>query len=322
MIRRRLLYLIPLLISFTALKVFASAVNPIEVVVTGCPEGEFRSLAHLLAVETSASSPETAAWIQQHRPQLSVRCVERAIRISLENNTHTILSERAVHRGEAIARDMPRYVALAAVELIASVASVLDTSSAQPTEKNPTEEVHDTVQPPSPGRRPFGRWSLGALAHGSGIPFDVSFGGVLEGEILLPARLCVAADVQFTMSKEDATLGSIRQTMWSGALALLTRFQATRWAIRPGIGFRGGRVHWKGEPKNDDQTIAYENSAPWGGPFIALLTSGQLSEKWEIAMNIEIGYTLFEAGALVNDSRELSLSGVWGMFSLGIGTLF
>jgi hypothetical protein len=216
---------------------------------------------------------------------------------------------------------MPRYVALAAVELIASVADISDTSSAQPTEENPTEEVHDTVQLQSPPRRPIGRWNLGAIAHGSGRPFGVSFGGVLAGEILLPARLCVAADVQFTMSKEDASLGNIRQTIWSGALALLTRFQVTRLAIRPGVGFRGGQVFWKGEAKSTDQTITHSENAPWGGPFIALLTNGQLSGKWEISLNIEVGYTLFEAGALVDEEREQSVSGVWGTFSLGIGTL-
>lgn len=301
---------------------FAAAISPIEVVVTSCPEGEFQSLSHLLEVETSAFSPETTAWIRDHRPQLSVRCIENAIHVSLKNKDQPlVIGERAIDRGEAIARDMPRYVALAAVELIASVVSVSDTGSAKPTEANPTEEVHKTVQPRQLPRRPIGRWSLGALAHGGGRPFDVTFGGVLSGEILLPARLGVAADAQFTMSREDASLGSIRQTMWSGALALLTRFQATRWALRPGLGFRGGQVIWKGDPVSSDQTIAHTDNAPWGGPFLALLTSARVSEKSEISLNIEVGYTVFKAGALVDEERELFVSGVWGTFSLGVGTL-
>jgi hypothetical protein len=51
------------------------------------------------------------------------------------------------------------------------------------------------------------------------------------------------------------------------------------------------------------------------------MTSGRLKKKWEVSLNIEVGYTVFEAGALVDEERELSVSGVWGTLSLGIGTL-
>lgn len=301
---------ISMLMLTTPFQAFAQEVEDVEVVVTGCQKGEFRTLHHLINVETSASFPEVIKWMREHHPIIQVKCNDNTIDIRLENQDRTVLNRIKIDRREAIARDMPRFVALASMELVAS-----NTLASKESQVKIFQRSFELL---SPTRSRTLSWSLGPIGHGGGQPFKMTFGGAFYGELSLPTALCFAADTRFTMGREMVALGSIHQTLWSGSVALLIRFKVLRLSVRPGLGFRAGKVFWKGEAQNADN-FSYNKSAPWGGPFLALRSSGYLSGKTELSFHLETGYTVFEAGALVDEKSELSLSGMWVAFFIGIG---
>ncbi|MBN2343784.1 MAG: hypothetical protein JXX29_10295 [Deltaproteobacteria bacterium] len=314
MIQWRFLGLFSLILLIAPTPLLANEHNVIDIVVTECAENEFHNLEHLIEVEFSASFPEVITWIRDHRPVLQVRCKDDRIEIQLKKQDQTLLNRVVLDRTEALARDMPRYVALAAVELMApGGANPNDIPETQVTIAQRSFRPHP---PPYRGRR----WSIGTLAQAGGEPFTVTFGAGLHGEVGIQPRVSLAAEFGFTTGTSDASLGNIRQTLWSGALTLLSRFQTQNWSIRPGLGFRLGQVIWKGEPLSAEETISHRAYAPWGGPFIALLSSPRLSQNIELSFHVELGYAIFETGALVNNESEQTVSGLWGGIFLGIGT--
>ena len=319
--------LISVLVSISSFSAFAEDEMLFHVDVLDCPETEFHELNHLIMVETSAASAETVKWITDYRPGVVVQCAGEIIELRLLSPDNQVIRKMTIDRNEPVARDIQRYTATALVELISATASIavrpprMSESGAEVVESGNSTDRPIAVAP-HPSQYGNWRWNLGALLRGGSRPFKVTYGASIQGEKTVFRRLSLAGDLQFSIGTADAALGRIRQTIWSGAISVLSIFTTSHWAIRPGIGFRGGQVFWKGEPASDADTIAYLVHAPWGGPFIALLSSRRLSAHAAFTLNLEVGYTIFEAGALVDKKRELSVSGMWFGLSAGLGQYF
>ena len=93
---------------------------------------EIAGLKGMLAIELSAMSPETAAWVTEEDPRVQIACTESQLKIEIVNaNLDTVIEQR-VALTDAVTSDLKRFLSLTIIELLAASASGGPESKAPP----------------------------------------------------------------------------------------------------------------------------------------------------------------------------------------------
>ncbi len=293
--------------------------EPLPVIVSGCPPGELSGLSTILAIELDALSAQTAEWLERYRPEVRLRCDGTILDVQVVDPGSGRFIGQHLDRGSDLKSDMARWVSLTIVELIASRATIPEKKR----ELEPTPEEAVEASRPSQPVAPRSYPKLGLEAHfalhGGEKPFSLSVGAGLVAELAVLEYLALAVDFQYFTGKTDASIGNIRNDSFSGALFLLGRAAHGLGVVEPGVGVRVGAIVFRGAPDDSAATDGMRSAHPFGGPCLAMLSRFEVSDVLNIAVNAEVGYTLWEAAALVDGRVELAQRGVWFLLGFGIG---
>jgi hypothetical protein len=316
-----------LIVTLVAYFGFVSSVHSqnsvsLPVKIVRCHPESLEGLHRILDMEISSLSYDIIEWLEMVKPKVRISCIGNRLNIKLVDNYGDDINQLSVDKSETITLDFTRYVGLTIIELIASSISNFNLVEKEPPNNALPPDSHQIEIAHMAEPKPRGRWQFGALLHTGGQPFWMTYGAVVLGEVNILYWLSLAADARFSLGEVDVWLGTVRTTLWSGALMVTVPFFVDGLAMRPYLGFRVGGVAWRGTPSAPTEAVGKKLADPWGGPFGALMNSILVSKRIEIFLNIEAGVLLFEAGAMVDGELALDISGVWISLSAGTSMQF
>ena len=218
-----------------------------------------------------------------------------------------------------------RLLALAITELVAA--------SWTEAETNPRPAVPPAGPPPPPEMKQAVReaveqreagqvvrtWNLSAAVGARGGSAGPIYGGGLGLRFNAADWGGLSLDATAHYGVSGAPLGLISQGNLSLGLSAYVQYAAPRYALRAGVGARGGPVWLVGQPYSLDAAAGTTLFGVWGGPMLTASLSVPVYPAIALEASAEAGYVVRPVTALVNGSPAASVEGAWGAVNLGVG---
>jgi hypothetical protein len=206
----------------------------------------------------------------------------------------------------------PRLVALAALELLASLDPALRRKLA-------AADVAITA-PPAPAPPPTPRRTtvgVGAVHRSFSAPSGAgAWGGQLAVARAIGRRLGVAGGLELAVARRPTPLGDATALLASGSIAAGWRAGGERVGVRFESGARGGVARLSGAANNPD-VAAVTVVRPWAGPFAAAhVLVGRNAVC--VDLGVEAGAAVVAATGLANDTPAVEVRGAWLALSLSL----
>ena len=294
--------------------------------IVGCEDADLEGMQRLLNIELKSLSRQTAEWLMETHPAIEMRCSHDLLHVEVRDPSSGRFVGQSIERHGEMQKDLKRFVALTLVELIAS-------SAADGQKQNPVDSPMSTpgnekkvTDDHSAGKRisretDFPRYYLGLFfALGGGQqPFALTYGAGVAFSLGVVEYFALAVDVLFLSSQHDVEKGEIQADNFGGAIFGTFRLAHHIVTVNGGVGLRAGALMFRGSPDKGAELEGHSTVQPWGGPCLTLMTRFRLSSKLRFALHGEVGYTIWKAGAMVDDKMAVSQEGVWVVFGAGIG---
>jgi len=299
--------------------------------VDDCVPVDRAQLDKLLSIElgTSGASEASTVPAEDVPTRVWVRCGPSGIELFLEDGVTRKTMMRVLPAEAFQEGSQTRLLALSIAELV--VASWVELRLI------PKPAVEPVGPPLSPRRRQQAERVLEARAPEPVPDFTgLSLGGLIQGfseqeGVLLGAALrlthapwswlalSVEADTSFMTV--DVEQGEVAVNVSSVGVALLLRQASGALALLTGPGARGGLAHARGEAKPGSGIRGDSFYAPLGGAFWLGRFALALSQRIELALDLELGLTTLSATGRSHDQAVLALDGVWFSAGLGMGVV-
>jgi hypothetical protein len=262
----------------------------------------------LVAATRTAAAAERGAGFTAS--QLVVSCDGTRALVAAKNPTTDRRLERAFAPEDLRDATAPRIVALAGLELLATLDPQLRRSPAEA-----ERPVDIDLAPVGPRLRVFagGVYRTFAIAA-SGVR---TWGAELGASRFVGERLTVSGDVDVGRGGRTVNLGEMTASLGSGSLAGGVHFGGGGLQGLLQVGARGGVARLTGRSSESD-VVGYAVTRSWAGPFVA---TRALVDYRRLCFDasFESGVTVIGANGLVNDLPALVARGVWLAVSVGVG---
>ena len=256
----------------------------------------------------TGAATEAAFAAKQVTNQLIVNCDGTRAAVVAKNPTTDRHLERTFAATELPDATAPRIVALAGLELLATL---------DPELRRAREEAQRPVDiaPVGPRLRVFGGGVYRTFATApSGVR---TWGAELGVDRSIGELFVVSGGAEVGRGGRTVSLGEMTALLGSGSLAGGVRFGGGDLQAVVEAGARGGAAHLSGKTAAKD-VVAYAVTRPWAGPFVAARAFVDY-RRLCFDVSLESGATVIGANGLVNDLPALVARGVWLGAAVGVG---
>jgi len=290
----------------------------VAIEVTNCPLPWDAEIRRAVAVELGDERLASAPMVRAEDKQLRITCIEQAVRVQVRDGATAALLERTFAAGELPVATAPRLVALAGVELLATLDPALRRRRAAASASGSrglsgAELTRSEIHPLSLTANAVYR----AFLSSGGIH---AWGGALDalrapgkGRWLLGAGVEIAgADARANLGRTSALLASAR-----ASAGMRVRVVGDWMAVAFAVGARVGAVRLAGH--SDAPTVLSSTVIrPWGGPVASATTELGVS-RFCAQITLEGGWAAVAASGIVSEAPVLAASGPWVAIGLGVG---
>jgi len=289
-----------------------------------CPRLPEEGVRHFLGLEIGDLLLTKAEGIPAERDRLSLRCVGKYAWVQATGPQSSAPVEQIISLDDFPADAAPRALALAGLELLATLSS---TVRARLAGKHPlplplTAPTPDLSESHATNPAATRETMLGLA--GSWRSFPAQPGAFAwGGQVLLLSRFGqrwrFASDAEAATARTTmANLGQLHALLLSYAASLGVR--ASRGALEAslGAGARVGFARLSGESVDPTKIAGTTVWHPWGGPMVTVRTVGRWG-RFALSLAAELGYSLATATGRANGDPAIAVGGTWLALSLGGG---
>lgn len=287
----------------------AAADERVEITTAFCPAESEEAIRRVARVEIGnllfdENLPPPAAL-----DRIIVACRDDLVSLQLSPRSGQARVGRQVRLHDFPADSQPRVIALAALELLATVSPAVQRRI----------ELRETASPEAPPAPT----PLRVLAFGVQRSFFASgglatWGAGIKTEVDLWQRFGISVDVEGGGDRGSVEFGRVTSYVGSAGALLDVRRGFGDFVARGGLGGRLGIARLRGEPTPDPDVSGRTLVRPWGGP----VANAQLQwgRRWfSLALGLEAGFAALGARGIAQQSTAAAASGAWLAFFLAAG---
>jgi hypothetical protein len=293
-----------------------------------CPGVSAAELRRILAIEIGDLLLDEAEGVPAGRDHLTIRCVGTFAFIQATGPGSATPYEQIVHLDAFPGDALPRAVALAGLELLASLNATVRERIANPRPPAPPSPPPVAVAAPAgPAAPVVPRRSLGlsgtwrVFPGAPGAPF---WGGQARFDALVATRWILLADVEAARARTPVVdVGEASAWLLSAAVAAGWHADWGSWRGWLAVGARAGGARLGGTSLDPSKVTGLSRWYPWGGPLASL---GVSRGRGPLALTVclEVGRTLARlegtiAGRPAEDTM-IAIQGSW--VGIGLGAAF
>ena len=286
--------------------------------IEACPGVSARAIRHILSVEIGDLLVDEKQGVPPASDRLTIRCAGNAAWVEASGHAGSNPVDRTFRLDDFPGDAAPRALALAGIELLASLS---------PAVRARTQAKHEVASPRPPAPTAVGETvprarptSLRIGLAGSWRTFFVgngisAWGGQAQLGWDLGARWHLGADLDVAGAQRNLQLGETSATVFSGSAAFGLRGERNNFAGMLGLGARIGMARLAGST-SEPNVSATSVIRPWGGPVASAGLVGAFG-AFALTLTAEAGYSVFTAEGLSDGATVLAVGGAWAAISLG-----
>lgn len=292
----------------------ASSDGRFSFTIADCPSLSGAEIRRLLTIEIGDLLLPESTGVLAHHDRLTVQCVDQLARVQAAGLATPAPFEQVVNLRDLPGDAAPRALALAGLELLASLNSFVRARI----EAN-TPAPREPPAPPAPAAHDL---RLGVAGVGRAFLTNegaLLWGGRADALWLGTRRWALAFDLELAHGRKSvADLG--RATAWSLTSAIAVALHGRSGFLEGTVGV-GGRfgMMWLAGASAQPATVSDASVAhPWGGP-LALLGGAAHLGRLSLCLRAEIGQALLGTQGSADGATVLATAGTWLALSLGGG---
>ena len=282
--------------------------------VTGCPAHVEAELHRIVGMEIGDLLIEGSAPAQTDR--LAVSCTEDSVHLLAESRCPACRVDRTLHLNDFPPDAVPRALALAGVELLASLSpAVRHRLEARGADQNvPLGPPVVALSTRSPTWRADAALVWLNFLGDSGLSL---WGGRARIAREIGRRLSLGLDMEAASGSRAAALGQVRGVLGSAGAFVGVHAGQRDVFTEIALGGRMGVAYLAGEPGTGN-VAGNRVSRAWGGPALSLrLWAGHGSPAFGFCA--ESGLALLGGDGLAGDVTAVSVRNFWVSLALGVG---
>ena len=277
-----------------------------------CPQVSAASVRRILDIEIGDLLLAESEGVSPDRDRLTVRCVGKFAWIQAARKAGAPLFEQIVNLDAFPGDAAPRALALAGLELLASLNAVVRERIENIRQERPAppstprvEATHET----SIGLA--GAWRVFPSGPGPSL-----WGGQLQASSAL-GRWLVAADLEATGARAQVDgVGGTSALLLSGSAAMGVQGRLGHFRGSFGVGGRFGYARLAGTSADPTGVTGRTVWHPWGGPLASATAQGRWG-RFAFTLRAEVGRSVSTIEGLANEATALAIRGTWAGLTLG-----
>ncbi len=290
--------------------------------IKACPKVPTESVRRILSIEIGDLLLAAADGMRAESDRLTIRCAGDFAWVQAAGQAGSASFEQIVSLDEFPGDAAPRALALAGLELLATLSStvrarmaskhnaspplttsVVGTSETGPASAGSTRETHIGLA---------GTWRWFPAAHGPS-----AWGGQVQARSMVGRMWQLAADAEVAGARNQvASIGETSALLLSCAAS--ASVHGGRGTIRTtlGLGGRFGFARLAGDSADPANITGATVWHPWGGPMVTAGALGRFG-RFALGLSAEVGRSLSEANGLAGGVTAIAVRGSWVALSLG-----
>jgi hypothetical protein len=293
--------------------------------VKACPKLSTESVRRILGIEVGDLLLAESGGAPTQGDRLTIRCSGSFAWVEASGQEGSAPAEQVVSLDDLPGDAAPRALALAGLELLATLSSAVRARMASKHEAPPPLAIA-VVATPEPGAASTaptastretriglaGTWQLFPAEHGPS-----AWGGQVYVRSTVGDAWLLSADAEVAGARNQVpSLGETGALLLSCGAWFGLRGGGGRLGASLGLGGRLGAVRLSGDSADSARVTGATVWHPWGGP---MATAGILGRAGRLALSLraELGYSLVEANGLAGGATAIAIRGSWVAIMLG-----
>jgi len=285
-----------------------------------CPTVSAEAVRRILGIEIGDLLVREGETWQAPHDRLTIRCSGPLATIQAVGQSGGPPFERLVSLEDFPGDAAPRALALAGLELLASMNAVVRARivarqmPSMPSDPSPSPSAPTRQAVPADIRIGASAiWRTFLVDRGANL-----WGGRIAASRTLGHRWSWAFDAEVAGSRDRvSSLGEVSALLLSSALTFGVHGQSGPLHASIGLGARMGMARLSG--RSDDPTMVIGSSVtrPWGGPLVAGVVGARFG-RVSLSFCAEFGDTVLSSEGLADGNTALAIQGTWGAIALGL----
>jgi hypothetical protein len=300
---------------------------PVELVVESCPQVDAQALRHMLSLEIGdLLLPDDAPSESPRGERLTVRCADGQARLSAGGSGPARAIERSVRLADFPDDATARVLALAGVELLASVdappaAAVTTVPATRPAAPEDAPGRKDDDESPSRSRSLLSRARLALVLMRRAFLSDAgvtAWGASASASSDLNAGWAVRGDLDGGVAHSSNDAGVADSYLLSAGAFWGPRFGRGEMAGSLGVGARLGLTRFAGQPSPFSPGVNTSSVVrAWGGPSMMVQVRNG-GAGWGLLLYAESGVTVLGAVGASDLGSVAAVRGIWLTVGAGL----
>jgi hypothetical protein len=287
----------------------------------GCPNLSDERVRRILGIEVGDLLLAESDGDATQGDRLTIRCSGSYAWVRASGQAGGPPAEQVVSLDDFPGDAAPRALALAGLELLATLNSTVRARMASKHESPPP--VATVAAPPAPSAASpvstretriglAGTWRRFLAGHGPS-----AWGGQAQVHATVGERWLLAGDAELVGARTAVSgVGETGALLLSCGASFAVRGGSGRLGASLALGGRLGAVRLSGDSADAARVTGTSVWRPWGGP---MATAGLLGRAGRFALGLraELGYSLAEANGLAGQATAIAIRGAWVAIMLG-----